>query len=169
MTVVAETLRMATLQQFGASAPLVQLAMGECLHEVFRTVCLGPPFLAYHGARIPDGPPWVPLWDRGSRVTGLRAHPDGLEFVEFSVEDPSAFDRIALTEQGFWLTRFDALYENDVPESVLHEAARRVGFRYLDQHLAAREEAEERLSTFSDHRLWLQGLVAGIDQQAAGA
>ncbi|WP_390343273.1 hypothetical protein ACFJIS_22550 [Variovorax boronicumulans] len=169
MTVVAETLRMSTLQRLGASAPLVQLAMGECLHEVFRTVCLGPPFLAYHGARAPDGPPWVPLWDRSSRVTGLRAHPDGPEFVEFSVEDPRAFERIALTEQGFWVTRFDVLYENDVPESVLHEAARRVGFRYLDRHLTAREEAEERLNTFSDHRLWLQGLVASIDQQAAGA
>jgi len=169
MTVVAETLQMATLQQLGASAPLVQLAVGECLHEVFRTVCLGPPFLAYHGARTPDGHPWVPLWDRSSRVTGLRAHPGGLEFVEFSVEDPRAFERIALTEQGFWVTRFDVLYENDVPESVLQEAARRVGFRYLDQHLAAREEAEERLSTFSDHRLWLQGLVAGIDRQASEA
>ncbi|MNY22285.1 hypothetical protein D3C86_1558850 [compost metagenome] len=85
------------------------------------------------------------------------------------MEDPRAFERIALTEQGFWVTRFDVLYENDVPESVLHEAARRVGFRYLDQHLAAREEAEERLSTFSDHRLWLLGLVAGIDRQASEA
>ncbi|MES2248722.1 MAG: hypothetical protein V4645_15700 [Pseudomonadota bacterium] len=169
MTVVAETLRVATLQRLGASAPLVQLAMGECLHEVFRTVCLGPPFLAYHGARAPDGPPWVPLWDRSSRVTGVRAHPGGLEFIEFSVEDPRAFERIALTEQGFWTTRFDALYENDVPEDALHEAARRVGFRYLDRHLVAREEAEERLNTFSDHSLWLQGLVASIDQQAAGA
>lgn len=169
MTVVAETLRVATLQRLGASAPLVQLAMGECLHEVFRTVCLGPPFLAYHGARAPDGPPWVPLWDRGSRVTGVRAHLGGLEFIEFSVEDPRAFERIALTEQGFWATRFDALYENDAPEGVLHEAARLVGFRYLDEHLAAREEAEERLSTFSNHRLWLQGLVADIDRQASEA
>ena len=169
MTVVAETLRMSTLQRLGASAPLVKLAMGECLHEAFRTVCLGPPFLAYHGARTPDGPPWVPLWDRSSWVTGLRVHPDGLGFVEFSVEDPRAFERIALTEQGLWATRFDALYENDVPEGVLHEAAHRVGFRSLDQHLAAREAAEERLGTFSDHRLWLQGLVAGIDRQASEA
>ncbi|PIF73502.1 hypothetical protein CLU95_0596 [Variovorax sp. 54] len=169
MTVVAETLRVATLQRLGASAPLVRLATGECLHEVFRTVCLGPSFYAYHGARAPDGPPWVPLWDRGSRVTGLRAHPEGLEFVEFSVEDPRAFERVALTEQGFWVTQFDVLYENDVPESVLHEAARLVGFRYLDQHLAAREEAEEQLQSFSDHRLWLQGLVADIDRQASEA
>lgn len=169
MTVVAEALRVSMLQRLGVSEPLVRLATGECIHEVFRTFCLGPPLYAYRGARAPEGPTWVPLWDRDSRVTGLRAHPEGLEFIEFSVEDPRAFDRIAGTEQGFWATRFDALYENDVPESVLHDAARLVGFRYLDQHLAAREEAEDQLHTFSDHRVWLQDLVAQIDRQAREA
>lgn len=165
MTVVPENLRMAELRRLGASAPLMQLAAGECICEVFRTVCLGPPHYVYQGALAPVGSPWIPLWSRDTRITGLRERPNGVEFIEFSVEDPREFELLASTEQGFWVTRFDALYENDVPEDVLQSAAATVGFRYLHDHLVARKLFQAQQKTFRDHRPWLQALVVSIDRR----
>lgn len=167
MAVVAEDQRMPELRRLGASAPLMRLAAGECLHEAFRGSCLGPPCYVYHGAAVPDGPPLVPLWDHGSRVAGLRAGPDGSEFIEFSIETPQAFEVVARTEQGFWTTRFDFLYECEVPDDVLRQAAEQVGFRFVDRYMSAREAAEEQLRTFHDHRTWRRELVARIDHEAA--
>jgi hypothetical protein len=42
MAVIAQDQRMAVLRRLGASAPLMRLAAGECLHEAFRDGCLGP-------------------------------------------------------------------------------------------------------------------------------
>ncbi|MET3182261.1 UNVERIFIED_ORG: hypothetical protein ABIC43_005436 [Variovorax guangxiensis] len=167
MAVIGEHLRMPELQRLGLSAPLMQLAAGQCIHEAFRGSCLGPPFYAYRGAGVPEGPTLVPLWDHGSRVCGLRETAGGLEFIEFSIEDPAGFERVAGTEQGFWATRFDFLYECELPDETLREAAARVGFRFLERHLAQREAAEEQLGSFSGHRAWLRELVAGIDRDAA--
>jgi len=169
MGVVAEHLRISELQRLGASASLLQLAAGQCLHEAFRGSCLGPPWYSYHGAGAPEGPMLVPLWDHGSRVCGLRATEGGSEFIEFSIEDPSGFERLAVTEQGFWTTRFDFLYERDLADEVLHSAAELVGFRFLERYLRSREAAEEQLGSFGAHRAWLRELVAGIDRDAASA
>lgn len=163
MTVIAQDQRMAELRRLGASAPLMRLAAGECLHEAFRDGCLGPARYVDHGAKAPEGPPWIPLWGRGTRVSGARQRSGGLEFIEFSIEAPDAFDVVAGTEQGFWATRFDFLHELDMPDDVLRQAASLVGFRFLDRYLDAREAAEEQLATFSAHRQWLREMVSRID------
>jgi len=165
MAVIARAQRMAELQRLGLSAPLMRLADGECVHEAFRASCLGPAFYVYHGADAPAGPPLIPLWDSGDTVSGVWEKSDGLEFIEFSIEMPDEFEKIARTEQGFWATRFDFLYECDLPDEELQRAAASVGFRFLDRHLASREAAEERLDTFKGHRAWLRELVESIDQE----
>jgi hypothetical protein len=166
MAVVAQDQRMEELRRLGASVPLRQLATGECIHEVFRGSCLGPPYRVYHGAQVPQGPDFVPLWDHGSRVCGLREGLGGLEFIDFSIEAPLEFEHLAGTEQGFWTTRFDFLYECEVSGGALRQAANRVGWQFLERYLADRELAEEHLRTFRDHRLWLRQLVADIDRDA---
>jgi hypothetical protein len=88
---------------------------------------------------------------------------DRAKFIEFSVEAPDAFEVVAGTEQGFWATRFDLLYERELPDEVLRQAARVVGFRLLDRYLGERKAAEEQLATFSDHQQWLRRMVALID------
>ncbi|WP_295982748.1 hypothetical protein [uncultured Variovorax sp.] len=167
MGVIDEHLRMPELQRLGMSAQSMQLAAGQCLHEAFRGFCLGPPFYVYHGANVPGGPTLVPLWEHGSRVCGVRQSQGGPEFIEFSIEDPAGFERLAATEQGFWATRFDFLYECDLADEALRSAAARVGFRFLDRYLRSREAAEEHLGGFGAHRAWLRELVAGIDRDAA--
>jgi hypothetical protein len=56
MTVVAQELRLNELRRLGMSEPLIQLAAGNCIHKVFRDICLGPPFYVYHPADVPAGP-----------------------------------------------------------------------------------------------------------------
>jgi hypothetical protein len=169
MAVIAQAQRMAELQRLGLSTPLMRLAAGECIHEAFRASCLGPAFYVYHGAHVPAGPPLIPLWDSGDTVFGVWEKSDGLEFIAFSIETPDEFERVARTEQGFWATRFDFLYECDLPDEALQHAADTVGFRFLEKHLASREEAEDRLDTFQGHRSWLRELVETIDQEALPA
>jgi hypothetical protein len=169
MALVAEDQRMAELQRLGASVALLQLAAGVCIHAAFGGSCLGPPYYVYHGAGVPDGPAFVPLWDHCSRVCGMRRRPDGVEFIEFSIEAPRDFKILATTEQGFWASRFDFFYECEVPNDVLRAAADAVGFRFLDRYLAEREEVEADLNTFSAHHDWLRDLVARIDQQTTQA
>jgi hypothetical protein len=165
MAVIAQAQRMAELQRLGLSAPLMRLAAGECVHEAFRASCLGPAFYVYHGADAPAGPPLIPLWDSGDTVFGVREESDGLAFIEFSIETPDEFESVARTEQGFWVTPFDFLYECDLPDEELQRAAASVGFRFLDRHLVSREEAGERLDTFKGRRSWLRELVETIDQE----
>jgi hypothetical protein len=165
MAVVAEDLRLAELRHLGASEPLVRLASGDCVHEMFRDACLGPPYYVYHSAGTPDGPPLVPLWDYSDTVVGVWKREDGPEFIDFDIENHDEYSSLARTEQGFWLTQFDFFYEADVPLEELREAAAAVGFRFLDHYLMSREAADQRLATFEGHHRWLLELVAGIDRE----
>lgn len=168
MAVVPEDQRITELRRLGASEPLVRLSSGEAVHEMFRYGCLGPPYYVYHMAPTPTGPPLVPLWDCNDTVVGVWEQPDGPEFIEFSIEDDDEYTPLARTEQGFWATQFDFFYECDVPLEELREAAAAVGYRFLDQHLAAREVGASQLSTFEGHQTWLRELVAGIDWESSG-
>lgn len=154
------------LRALGASAPLVRLASGDCVHPLLRNACLGPPRYLDQGARRPDGPALVPLWDDGTRVYALRSADTGREFIRFSVEDPQAVDIVAVTEQGFWADRFDFLYETDAPLDELRAAADAVQFREVEAYLAAREAFEEQPDDFPEHRAWLTQTVAEIDRRA---
>jgi hypothetical protein len=167
MAVVAEDQRIAALRRLGMSEPQIRLASGDCVHPTLRNSCLGPPYYVYHGAGTPDGPPLVPLWDHGDTLAGVWERADGPEFIEFSIEADDEVWPQARTEQGFWATRFDSLYEAQVPEEELRQAAGAVGFRFLDRLVASREAATGRLSTFEGHTAWLRGLVAAIDREAA--
>jgi hypothetical protein len=118
---------------------------------------------------VPEGPPLVPLWERDSRVVAVWRQHDGLAFIEFSIEHPGTFEMLARSEQGFWASRFDFLYECDLAVETLRAAAECVGFRFLERHLASREAAEDGLTSFAAHRAWLRGLVAQIDGEAAGS
>jgi hypothetical protein len=168
MAAVPEDQRVAALRRLGASAPLIRLACGECVHEQFRDTCLGPPHFVYHGAGAPDGPPLVPLWDcnLNDAVVGVWEQPGGPEFIEFSIEADEECTPLARTEQGLWATQFDFYYECDAPVERLQEAAAAVRYRFLDRHLAARAAADGRLGTFEAHRAWLLEFVAGIDRDS---
>jgi hypothetical protein len=115
-------------------------------------------------AGTPVGPPLVPLWDCNDSVLGVWERPDGPEFIEFSIEADEEYTTLARTEQGFWATQFDFFYECEIPDDELREAAAAVWFRFLDQLMAAREEAADRLTTFEGHRAWLDAAVASIDR-----
>jgi hypothetical protein len=169
MAAIPEDQRIAELHRLGLSTPLIRLASGEVVHELFRYSCLGPPYYVYHGAGTPDGPLLVPLWDCNDTVAGVWEQADGLEFIEFSIEADDEYGPLARTEQGFWATQFDFLYETDAPLSELRRAAAIVGFRSLDRHLSAREAAESRLDTFQGHQAWLRHLVADIDRESQDA
>ncbi|MFY0479343.1 hypothetical protein [Achromobacter marplatensis] len=158
--------RMAALRQLGVSEPLVQLSSGNCLHEAFRGVCLGPPTRAYPRAGASDGPAWLALWDHGSMVYAVLEDEGGLEFNRYSIERPRDINVIARTEQGFWLHRFDFLYERDMPDDTLRQAAQAVDFRYLDRYLSERNAADAQPGNFTAHRAWLQGLIAQVDCDA---
>jgi len=161
--------RIAALLRVGASEPLIRLASGECVHSTFRNSCLGPPYYVYHGAVVPDGPPLIPLWDHDDTVVGVWERADGPEFVEFNIEADGEVWSLAGTEQGFWATRFDFLYESEVPDEQLREAAAAVGFRFVDQLVASREAAAGRLGTFELHEAWRREFVAGIDREVSDA
>lgn len=161
-----EAKRIAALRQLGVSEPLVQLSSGNCLHEAFRGICVGPPTRAYPRPDAPDGPAWIALWDQGSMVYAVLEDEGSLEFNRYSIERPRDIDAIARSEQGFWLHRFDFLYECDKPDDTLRQAAQAVGFRYLDRYLSERKAVEGRLGTFATHRAWLEGLIAAIDSDA---
>jgi hypothetical protein len=89
-----------------------------------------------------------------------------LEFIRFSFGFPEEYEVLARTEQGFWATQFDFLYECDAPLDELHEAASIVGFRFLDHLILACEKTN--LDTFELHRTWLRNLVLGIDEESGG-
>ena len=162
-----EAERIAALRQLGVSQPLVQLSSGNCLHEAFRGICVGPPTRAYPRADASDGPAWIALWDQDSMVYAVLQDEGGLEFNRYSIERPRDIDAIARSEQGFWLHRFDFLYERELPDDTLRQAAQAVGFRYLDRYLSERKAAEAQLGTFAAHRAWLAGLIASVDGDAA--
>ena len=165
MPAVAEEQRIPELRRLGMSEPLIRLASGDCVHEMFRHSCLGPPYYVYNMAGTPNGPPLIALWDCNDTVVGVWERPDGPEFIDFSIEADDEYRPLARTEQGFWVTQFDFFYECLTPMEELREAAAAVGYRFLDRHLTAREAAESRLGTFEGHESWLRELVADIDGQ----
>jgi hypothetical protein len=171
MAAIPEEQRIEELRRLGVSEPLIRLSSGDCVHSTFRDNCLGPPYYTYHMADPPTGPLFAPLWDHCDTVVGVWVRPDGLEFIEYDIEaeDRSEFESLARTEQGFWATRFDFIYECDVPVSEMQEAAAAVGFRFLDRHLASRETNVARLNTYDGHRAWLRELVTEIDRKITEA
>ncbi|WP_144655175.1 hypothetical protein [Achromobacter dolens] len=166
MSVVDAGSRIDALVALGASAPLVRLASGDCVHPLLRGACLGPPFHSYHGASAPQGAPLAPLWDDGDQVYALRGTATGREFIRFSIEAPQSVDVLALTEQGFWAHRFDFLYETDAPLDDLRAAAGAVQFRHVEAYLAAREAFEDPPGHVPTHRDWLTRTIASIDRRA---
>ena len=170
MPVVAEAERVSTLRQWGVSEPLTRLSCGEVLHEQFNDSCLGPPWYVYHGSvAAPDGPPLAVLWEWSEQVTGVWQRGGGLEFIRYRFGWPEEFEVLARTEQGFWSTQFDFLYECEAPVDELRAAASAVEFRFLERHLASRAAAELRLGRFEGHRAWLRELVACIDRDTQDA
>jgi hypothetical protein len=110
----------------------------------------------------------LPLWDCSDTVVGVWEMPEGLEFIEFSIE-ADGFTPLARSEQGFWASCFNFLYECDEPVARLQEAATAVGFRFLDRLLATRQEAENRSDTFEGVNARLQQLVTAIDRESIHA
>ena len=170
MPVVAEDERVAALRRLGVSDPLIRLSCGEVLHDQFSISCVSPPWYVYHGSvPTPDGPPLAVLWEWSEEVSGVWRQDGRLEFIRYGFGWPDKFEVLARTEQGFWATQFDFLYESDAPLDELRAAAAAVGFRFVERHLAARAAADSRLGTFEAHEVWLRELVAGIDREAPDA
>ncbi|MGL6073930.1 MAG: hypothetical protein ACRC8S_07200 [Fimbriiglobus sp.] len=170
MAIVSEDERVATLREWGLSAPLIQLSRGDKLHKLFNYYCKGPPWYAYHAEiGAPAGGPFAPLWERSEVAVGVRRRGGRLAFLQYSFGRPEEAAVLARTEQGFWAGVFDFLYEGEAPETELRAAAAAVGFRFLDQHLSSRVAAESRVGTSEGHAGWLRLLVAGIDREAADA
>lgn len=167
--VISEDQRLRRLGELGFSAPLQRMAAGHPPHPALACCRSGPPWYAYHGARLPEGPPLIPLWDLDDRAIAVRAHADGPEFIRFSIEAPDRIDRLARTEPGFWATQFDFMYELDLPIETLFDIARALDYRYLPLQLDSRSAAEEQLDSLPRHRAWLCALVASIDALAANA
>jgi hypothetical protein len=167
MVLIPENERVEVLRSWGISEPLIRLSSGEVLHEEFRYSDLGPPWYVYHGSVVvPQGLPFAPLWEYAEQVTGVRRRDEGLEFVQYGFDQQDAFTVLSRTEQGFWATRFDRLYEGDVSFEVLRAAALVAGFRFLEKLLSSRDAAETKsqLGTFEGHNAWLKKLVEDIDQ-----
>src|SRR4029434_11246044 len=102
------------------------------------------PFYSYHGAGCPKGPVLAPLWDCGDSVTGVWIRGGRLEFIEFGIEGVAEYTVLAHTEQGLWATVLVNLYEDrdDLGPEAFRDAARAVGFRFLDRLAAAYDSAE---------------------------
>lgn len=166
MAAIAEHLRVPALRRLGLSEPLIRLSSGECVHEMFRFSCLGPPHYVYHDAGTPDGPPLIPLWDYNDVVVAVWERPDGMEFFKFDIEAPDEYWVKSRTEQGFWAGEFDFYYETETPIEELRAAAEVIGFRYLDRLIESREGAEGRLGTFEAHDIWQAELVGSIDRES---
>src|SRR5712672_2081256 len=130
MPVVPAERRIESLRQLQLSDPLIRQSTGEQLHPLLWYRCLGPPYFAYHGANIPEGPLFLPLWDCCDDVTGVWLSSGGLEFIEFSIERPAEFRVLATTEQGLWATVFVNLYEDHdtLQQSEFVKVAETVGF-----------------------------------------
>lgn len=97
----------------------------------------------------------------------MRKRGGKLEFIRYCFGSPDEYAVLARTEQGFWATVFDFLYETDAPLVQLREAAGIVGFRFFDRFLSVREKAE--LGTFELHQAYLNGLVTDVDREVAQA
>ncbi|WP_157754024.1 hypothetical protein [Lysobacter capsici] len=161
--VIEESRRLPALSQLGVSPALLQMASGQLPHPALVSCSSGAPYYLYHGAEAPDGPQVLPLWDIGDQVIAIRAQASGLEYICFSIEAPDEVEQLATTEQGFWATQFDFMYELDMEIETLHAVAQAVGYRFLQMQLDSREAVESQLGSPSRHSAWLCELVAAID------
>ena len=167
MPVVQEGQRLDMLRRLGLSEALVRQSTGERLHPLFEFRCQGPPFYSYHGAGCPEGPALAPLWDCGDSVTGVWIRGGRVDFIEFDIEAVAEYRVLAHTEQGLWATVFVNLYEDrdDLGSEAFRDAARAVGFRFLDRLVAAYDSAD--VSTFDAHEAFLGSLIGAIDGESA--
>jgi hypothetical protein len=167
MPVVPAGQRIDSLRRLGLSEALIRQSSGDHVHPLFGFRCPGPPFYSYHGAGSPKGPALAPLWDCGDSVTGVWVRGVRLEFIEFSIEAHEKHTVLARTEQGLWATVFVNLYEDrhDLAPEALRDAARAVGFRFLDRLLVSYDSAD--VSTFDTRDAFVSSLVARIDCESA--
>lgn len=161
--VIEESNRMAALGQLGLSPALLQMASGQFPHPALASCSSGSAYYLYHGASAPDGPQVLALWDIGDQVIAVRTRANGLEYICFSIEAPDEVEPLAMTEQGFWATQFDFMYELDMEIETLHAIADTVGYRFLQMQLDSRTAVESQLASSSGHGAWLSELVASID------
>lgn len=161
--VIEQSQRIPALSRFGLSPALLQMASGKLPHPALASCSSGPPYYLYRGAAAPVGPQVLPLWDIGDQVIAVRAHASGLEYICFSIEAPDEVEQLATTEQGFWATQFDFMYELDMEIETLHAIAEAVGYRFLQRQLESRTAVESELVSSSRHDAWLSELVASID------
>lgn len=161
--VIEESRRTPALSQLGLSPALLQMASGQYPHPALASCSSGTPYYLYHGAEAPAGPQVLPLWDIGDQVIAVRAQASGLEYICFSIEAPDDVERLATTEQGFWATQFDFMYELDLEIEILHAIAQAVGYRFLQMQLDSRTAVEDQLASSLRHEMWLSELVASID------
>ncbi|MDB5307172.1 MAG: hypothetical protein JWO38_1374 [Gemmataceae bacterium] len=167
MPVVEDVHRLDVLRRLGLSDPLVRQSSGEQLHPLFWFRCQGPPWYSYHGAGCPEGPPLMPLWDKGDTVTAAWVKDGRLEFIEFGIEWSDEYVVLAHTEQGLWATVFVLLLEDEDSLELedFREPAWVVRFRFLDRLVYGRDGGTQ---TFEEHRAWLREVVEGIDRETRG-
>lgn len=166
MPLIPESERLETLRSWGVSEPLLRLSAGELLHRTLQDTALGPPWYIYRGTIwIPSSGLLAPLWESSSKVEALIHRDSRIEFVRFSFDSTSEqnLELLSLTEAGFWVRKFDFLYECDEEEGDLREAAAAVGFSRIDDYLAERAAAEPSLGTTEEHERWLQAQVRRAD------
>lgn len=161
--VIDESKLISALSKLGVSPALLQMAAGQFPHPALASCSSGPPYYLYHGAEAPEGPQVLPLWDIGDQVIAIRAQASDLEYICFSIEAPDEVEQLATTEQGFWATQFDFMYELDMEIETLHAIAQAVGYRFLRMQLDSRAAMEDQLDSSHRHGQWLSALVASID------
>jgi hypothetical protein len=168
MTVVPEAQRLSELQRVGVSELIIRLSAGEPVHDLFRFRCESPPYAVYHGASVPVGPTFVPLWECCDSVTGVWERDGRLGFLEFSIEDPREYRAISNTEQGLLADLFLKLYEDrdDLGLDDFREPARLIGFRFLDEMVTAYEGAPH--ATFEAQKSFQRDFLARIDRLVSG-
>jgi len=168
MAVVPAAERVATLREWGISDPLIRLSCGESPHPQLDYFSYGgPPGYIYDresGVRPPRGSLFAPLWELNETVTGVWLRKKSLEFIKFEFARPSEYTVLAHTEQGFWATIFDFLYEMDTSVKELRVLAKLVGFQFLNRILSAYKETAS--GTYGDRRTRMRSVVADIDQES---
>jgi hypothetical protein len=169
MGVVPEDERVAALRRLGISEPVIRLSCGENIHDLLSISCEGPPWEVYHNAEVPDGPPFVPLWEFAEGVTGLWEKAGRLEFIEFDVEGPDQYWVLAHSEQGFlaWLLLWHYQNRDDLEWPDFREPAEAIGFQFLSELVAAYEQAS--INSYDAYKEFQRRFVARVDAWCSSA
>jgi hypothetical protein len=187
MPIVPEEDRVATLRHWGISEPVIRLACGEALHDLFGRACEGPPWFVYQpellsyagrplpinrGAEVFAGPPFAPLWEYDGTVTGVRQEGGRLEFLEFGLQSAEEFWVLAHTEQGFLSVLMMRRYDYDCPSDAeqrrdFEEAAAVCGFRFLEEMFAAYERTPP--GNWDEWEAFTRQFAAWVDEQCRPA